>query len=223
MTKELTTQQKEDLRLHELWLNHEEGGVRLDWSRKDLRGIDLQGANLRRADLHGANLEEANLQWANLRGANLEGANLRGANLEWADMEEANLTRANLEWANLQRAYLQGTNLRGADLQGAYLQGAEIDYRIQEGLLEQIAELVLKEPNTLNMGNWYTCSTTHCLAGWACHLNPVAKELEDTHGTQVAGLLTLGQEAHSHFFNDNKTALEWLKTKRVSANSALTE
>ena len=56
----------EVLRLHKLWLDDEEGGVR---------------ANLVRANLDGANLVRANLYGANLDGANLDGANLDGANL----------------------------------------------------------------------------------------------------------------------------------------------
>jgi hypothetical protein len=52
------------LKLHEKWLNNEEGGER---------------ANLCGANLCGANLCGANLRDANLRGANLCGANLCGA------------------------------------------------------------------------------------------------------------------------------------------------
>ena len=49
----------EILRLHHLWLQDEEGGVR---------------ANLVRANLAGANLAGANLDGANLDGVNLDGA-----------------------------------------------------------------------------------------------------------------------------------------------------
>ena len=42
----------------------------------DLRGANLEGANLGVANLFGANLTVANLEGANLGGANLEGANL---------------------------------------------------------------------------------------------------------------------------------------------------
>ena len=66
----------EVLRLHQLWLNDEEGGER--------------------ANLGGAYLVRANLVRANLRGANLDGANLDGANLDGANLDGANLVRANL-------------------------------------------------------------------------------------------------------------------------------
>ena len=62
---------QEVLKLHEAWLNNEDGGVR--------------------ANLQGANLQGANLQGANLRGANLRGANLRNADLRNADLRNANL------------------------------------------------------------------------------------------------------------------------------------
>ncbi len=60
-------------------------------------GADLKGANLERADLLGADLYFANLKEADLRGADLKEANLLGANLKEADLREANLLEANLE------------------------------------------------------------------------------------------------------------------------------
>ena len=85
----------EILQLHKMWLNGEEG-----------KCVDLRGANLQDANLWGANLRSANLQDANLRSANLQDANLRSANLQ----------DANLWGANLQDANLRGANLRGVDL-----------------------------------------------------------------------------------------------------------
>ena len=92
---------KEVLRLHKLWLEGDEAGV-----RANLGGADLIGAGLR-----GADLSRANLSWANLAGANLSEANLIGANLS-----EADLSGADLMWANLSRADLRGANLSKADL-----------------------------------------------------------------------------------------------------------
>ena len=89
-----TTNLKEVLRLHTLWLNDGEIG-----ERADLRWANLVGADLREADLRWANL-----RWANLRWANLEGADLREANLEMADLRRANLREANLEMADLDYA-----------------------------------------------------------------------------------------------------------------------
>ena len=109
-------------------------------------------------------------------------------------------------------AVKKGANLEMADLAGANLAGAKIDYKIQEGLLQQVTDIVLKDNDKLDISSWHdSCGTTHCLAGWACFLSDAAKELEKNHGTEIAGLLTLGAEAHSYFFKDNKTTLEWLK------------
>ena len=184
------------LRLHKLWLKDDEDGVRANLSGVNLSGADLAGADLRNANL-GTNLENANLENANLAGAYLEDANLEGAYLE----------NANLAGANLGGAYLEYTNLENANLAGA-----DLDYQIQDGLLQQIAKIILENPKSLEMGSWHTCETTHCLAGWACHLNPVAKKLEKTHGAAIAGLLTLGYEAHAYFFKENAETIEWLKT-----------
>ena len=198
---------KTTLRLHKLWLKGDKGGVR----------ANLSGANLSRADLSGTDLSRAYLS-----GTDLSRAYLENANLEGADLRDANLRGANLEGAYLRGAYLRGADLRGADLSGtnlefthlinADLKGAKIDYQIQDGLLQQIAKIILENPKSLEMGSWHTCETTHCLAGWACYLNPVAKKLEKTHGAAIAGLLTLGYEAHAYFFKKNEEVIEWLKT-----------
>jgi len=68
------------------------------------------------ADLRGANLENANLREADLRGANLLEANLTGADLEKASLSKADIWGATLREANLRRADLWGASLRGADL-----------------------------------------------------------------------------------------------------------
>ena len=70
---------KEILRLHNMWLIRNNGGVRANLIGADLSDANLRGANLSGADLIGANLIGADLRGANLRGANLRGANLRGA------------------------------------------------------------------------------------------------------------------------------------------------
>ena len=57
----------------------------------DLRGADLNEANLSRANLRGADLSRANLREADLRGANLSRADLRGADLSEADLRGADL------------------------------------------------------------------------------------------------------------------------------------
>lgn len=92
---------KEKLRLHELWLNHD-NGVQLNLCRKNLRGKDLHFANmsnasLREADLRRANLSRTKLNEANLTGADLRCADLRGADLFGADLNGADLNGADLD------------------------------------------------------------------------------------------------------------------------------
>jgi uncharacterized protein YjbI with pentapeptide repeats len=136
----------------------------------DLRGANLQFANLEGADLGGANLAAANLFEANLGDANLGEANLskayfgeanlggadlrravlreadlRGADIREADLHEADLSGANLIGADLWRADLNGANLRAADLieadlSGANLGGADLS-------MADLLEANLKQPN----------------------------------------------------------------------------
>ncbi len=98
----------------------------LDLSQTNLRGANLEEANLNRAKLIGANLIEANLIGADLKGAKLNGANLIGADLKGAKLNGANLIGANLIGAILNRAYLNGADLNGAYLNRAYLIGADL-------------------------------------------------------------------------------------------------
>ena len=76
-----TKKLQEIIESHGKWLKFEDGG-----KCADLRGADLQDANLQCADLQGADLRGADLQCANLRGADLQCANLRDANLRGADL-----------------------------------------------------------------------------------------------------------------------------------------
>ena len=132
--KKLTEKQiKEDLRLHDLWLERDPEGKRIDWGGANLKGAnlwgaDLKGANLEEANLEGANLDGANLEGAHLKGANLWGACLKGANLKGANLWGACLKGANLEEANLEGANLRGANLEGANLRGAIMRGANLDF-----------------------------------------------------------------------------------------------
>ena len=102
---------KEILRLHELWLEHEPGGVRANLEGADLTLTDFSGANF-----SGAKLKGADLRFADLGGANLKGANLKVAHLEFANLKGANLECADLARADLRFANLSGTCIRKADL-----------------------------------------------------------------------------------------------------------
>ena len=121
-------------------------------------------ADLRWADLRWADLRDADLRWADLREANLRDANLSGADLRWAD-------------------------LRWADLSGADLRGAIGLPDIQKFALDAAVAAACAAPNSLEMGSWHTCETTHCRAGWAVVLHPQGRELEEKYGTSASGAL----------------------------------
>ena len=85
-------------------------GLREDHDQR-LKKKDFSRYNLKGANLIGADLEDYKLENADLKDANFTGANLTGANFKDAD-----LTDAILENTDFERATLKGANLKGADL-----------------------------------------------------------------------------------------------------------
>jgi uncharacterized protein YjbI with pentapeptide repeats len=71
---------------------------------RDIRPIDISGANLIRADLTGANLTGAALNSVDLTGASLRGATLDDANLQGVKLIGANLKDTHLVGADFQPA-----------------------------------------------------------------------------------------------------------------------
>ena len=82
--------------------------VDVDFSGRDLRGINLSDARMSGARLAGANLAGADLRRTFLDGADLRGADLTGADLEMAVLGGADVSEATFADANLQRANLVG-------------------------------------------------------------------------------------------------------------------
>ncbi len=116
----------------------------LDWSGRDFRFAQLDGAFLVGADLNqtsllGSELRGAQLQFAllwevdlsraNLREADLWCTSLQGSNLQDAILYKADLRFANLEGANLRDAYLRGALLQGANLGGEFIIPNPVDLR----------------------------------------------------------------------------------------------
>jgi hypothetical protein len=112
---------EECLKLHKLWLENKEGGVKADLTRED-----LFGANLSNVNLSNANLSNANLFGADLSNADLSNADLFNVNLSYANLSNVNLSNANLSNANLSNAKLSNVNLYYANLFGANLYGANL-------------------------------------------------------------------------------------------------
>jgi len=138
-------------------------------NKHSLRGADLSQADWSGEDLSGPNLSGADLRDANLSGAVLIRANLRGANLSGANLSGADLTVTSLRYADLSGANLSGANLIGANLIGANLIGAKgIGQKEEEvAFAKQLYEDIVSGEKELDMSDWHTCGTTHCLAGWA--------------------------------------------------------
>lgn len=67
------------------------------------------------------------------------------------------------------------------------------------------------------MGQWHTCETTHCRAGWVVHLaGEAGKELERFHNTELAAMLIYKASSPvrvspPRFYDDNEAALADMK------------
>lgn len=120
--------------------------------RKDLRGLDLEGANLSTFDLSGAVLEFSNLCNADLRGANLSNVSFLGAQLWRADLTNANAKEANFTGANLRLAKFEGCALEDATLHGAFMSPSDYrsalfpEYQCSNGMLLLKPELPPERP-----------------------------------------------------------------------------
>ena len=98
-----------------------------EWRKTNLEiKPNLRGADLNRANLSEANLNGADLNRANLSEANLNGADLNRANLSRTILSGVNLSRVNLRGADLSRTNLSGKDLGGANLSGINLRGADL-------------------------------------------------------------------------------------------------
>jgi len=69
-------------------------------------------------------------------------------------------------------------------------------------------------PGALAMGDWHTCNTTHCRAGWVVHLaGDPGYALERFHGTALAAQLIYRESAPGlpvsppRFFDSDTDAL----------------
>ncbi len=120
-------------------------------------------------------------------------------------------SRAVLRGADLSRADLRGADLRGADLPRAVQAMRPADEAEQRARIAAVAALALADDNALNMGNWHTCETAHCIAGWAVHqAGPAGYLLEEMMGPHAAGAILLGDDAAKHFYDSGDQAREWL-------------
>ncbi len=100
--KKITQEElNEKLKLHEMWINNEDGGERLVLIDYDLRYSDLRRSNLRDSNLSGSDLSGSDLRRSDLRDSNLSGSNLRDSNLSGSDLSGSDLTGADLDFSCL--------------------------------------------------------------------------------------------------------------------------
>ena len=121
------------------------------------------------------------------------------------------------------RPDLRKVDLSGADLSGADLCGA-LGLNIVEDAparLLAVAHAALASPHSLEMSDWHTCGTKHCISGWAEHLGgPLAKLIIEQFGNDAGGLMLLGVEAHAHFYKENDDARAFLQSVIDQANAS---
>ena len=87
-----------------------------------VKGVQLDGSNLRYANAKGAFLVKADFS-----NANLEGAHFTNADLRYATLDTTLLTNADFKSASLVGIMGSNTLLASADLRGADLRGADLD------------------------------------------------------------------------------------------------
>jgi hypothetical protein len=200
---------------HRKWLAGKVGGTRANLIGCELIGIYLLGADLSGVDMPGSNLSGSYLSGCNLLGANLTGSNLSGCNLIGCNLARADLHGANLSNANLSNANLHGANLSNANLAG--VNGFPIIRPVADFRGSLLAAVSAKGCN-IDMGNWHTCETVHCLAGWIVTIHPEGKLLESIYCTSAAAALILhacGEQIpdfHDTGEGADKRAVNWLKT-----------
>jgi hypothetical protein len=68
------------------------------------------------------------------------------------------------------------------------------------------------------MGDWHSCDTTHCRAGWAVHLaGKAGYELEDFYGSTLMAAMVIYNESSPihvgcpHYFESNDEAMKDMK------------
>lgn len=101
--------------------------------RADLSDLALSGANLEGARLEGANLSDARMEGADLRGVRMEGAVLRGAQMEGADLSGAWMEGATLFDTRMEGVFLRYARMEGAVLFDARMEGADLTFARIEG------------------------------------------------------------------------------------------
>ena len=77
--------------------------------------------------------------------------------------------------------------------------------------LEAVARAALAHDDALEMDEYHSCNTSHCVAGWSIdQAGAHGRALESAMGSCGAGLALLGLDMAPHFFTGNEAARDFL-------------
>jgi len=78
----------------------------------------------------------------------------------------------------------------------------------ETAILDRVREIVAGQPESLDMGSWHGCETTHCLAGWAQHLSG-----EEGDAEEIGRRLLPKTAAMPGFYCSTEVARAWLESR----------
>ncbi|MBV9234106.1 MAG: pentapeptide repeat-containing protein, partial [Candidatus Eremiobacteraeota bacterium] len=99
----------------------------VDWSGRDMRGVNYSGADLSHATLVGTNFAGSNLDGVDFNHANLRNASFRGAHMTGCDFGDADLTGVDFTGARLSGCQFTDARLDGAHLTGAVFADCDLE------------------------------------------------------------------------------------------------
>lgn len=165
-------------------------------------------------------------------GADLAGAYLADANLADADLAGARSVPRGTEAKDPPEPYVRAAT---PEQRRAREQAQAERYRKRNPdvpVIERLDAKILAAVEgpaaigALEMGQWHTCETTHCRAGWAITLaGEAGRALEAKYGPHGAGrMIYLASTGHApHFFASNTRALEDLRERAAGDPAAAKE
>jgi hypothetical protein len=163
-----------------------------------------------REGLNAAVKARADLAGADLAGAYLAGADLAGAYLARADLAGARNVSDLSAREEPKEPYVHKPS-RTRQEHAADYRARHPEVPVVESLDARILDAISQPGAALAMGDWHTCETTHCRAGWAIHLaGKAGYELEAKLGDPaLAGraIYRASTGRSPHFYATNERAL----------------
>ena len=148
-----------------------------------------------------AELFDCTFNYCHFKNINFKNASLYDAYFRDCTFENCNFENANIRDISFEDCTFENTKFPYSEV-------------FDENLIYKVAEEIFLQPYKFDMGWWHCenegCEATHCIAGWAVRLSPIGKEVEEKYGPPTAGLLLLGYDAYTHFYDNNREALKYL-------------